>query len=139
MRHTFSLAVILTSLLTASALAGDGNVPQSTLSVLGLAEMVTVSDEEGMQVRGMSGVAATKGRSFVTGVLLDPGTNSHVSGTDANSAGSSLDTASSLPPAAVSHATASTMNLSLGVTSPLGSFTGTLIGGSGGSATASLH
>ena len=139
MRHTFSLAMMLSSLLTASALAGDGNVPQSTLNVLGLAGMEIVSDEEGMQVRGMSGAAATMGHSLVSGVLIDPGTNSYVFGVDANTASASLETTSFLPVTGPSHATLSTVNLSLSVTSPLGAFSGVLIGGAGGSGSASPH
>ena len=138
MRHTFSLAMMLSFLLTASAFAGDGNVPQSTLNVLGLAGMETVSDEEGMQVRGMSGAAATMGHSLVSGVLIDPGTNSHVFGVDANTASACLQTTCFLT-ADPSHATLSAVNLSLSVTSPLGTFSGVLIGGAGGSGSASPH
>jgi hypothetical protein len=139
MRHAFSLAVIFTCLLSTSAFAGNGNVPQSTLDMLGLADMETVSDQEGMQVRGMSGAAATRGHSLVAGVLIDTGTNSHIVAVDANTASGSLETATSFAAPSVSHATASTMNMSLSVTSPIATFTGSLIGGAGGSASASPY
>ena len=139
MRRAFSLAVILTCLLSASAFAGNGNVPQATLEMLGLAGMETVSDQEGLRVRGMSGAAATRGNSLVAGTLIDTGTSSHIIAVDANAARSSMEAATSYGAPAASHATASSMNLSLGVTSPIGAFTGSLIGGAGGSASASPH
>ena len=139
MRHAFALAVIFTYLLTTSVFAGNGKVPQSTLAMLGLAGMETVSDQEGMQVRGMSGAAATRGHSLVAGTLIDTGTSSHIIAVDANAAKSSMEAATSYGAPAASHATASSMNLSLGVTSPIGAFTGSLIGGAGGSASASPY
>ena len=86
MRYAFSLALamILASVLAAPALAGDGHVPQSTLDSLGLAGMQPVSDEEGMQVRGMSGAARVMGISLVSGLVLEPSTKSFVFGSDAN-------------------------------------------------------
>ncbi len=139
MKYAFSLAAILTSLLAASAFGGDGNVPQSTLEILGLADMEIVSDEAGMEVRGMGGGAATRGHSHVFGVVLDPNTNSHVFGVDANSARASLEATSSLTAGGPSHTTASVMNLPLSVTSPIGTFNMVLIGGAGGSASASVY
>ena len=50
-----ALAMVVVMLMFAApAFAGDGNVSQGTLSSLGLGDMQTVSDAEGMQVRGMS-------------------------------------------------------------------------------------
>ena len=78
MKCAFSLAVILGALVAAPALAHDGNVPQSTLNVLGLARMETLSDAEGMHVRGTGGGAAIQGISLVAGLLLEPSTRNFV-------------------------------------------------------------
>ena len=43
---------VLVVLVAVPALAGDGNVPQSTLASLGLGGMQKMSDDDGMQVRG---------------------------------------------------------------------------------------
>jgi len=51
MRNVLALGVVLV-LFAAPAFAGDGNVPQGTLSALGLVDMQVVSDALGMQVRG---------------------------------------------------------------------------------------
>ena len=138
MRYAFSvsLVAVLVCLLTAPALAGDGNVPQSTLHSLGLAGMETVSDAEGMQVRGMSGCAQVSGLSLVTGLLLDPATNSYVWGTDANTARASAENAGCRIRAEASKEHLSTVELNLTVDIDDGlysHFEGYLIGGAGGS------
>lgn len=51
MKVTLTTAILVV-LVPVSALAGDGNVPQSTLASLGLGGTQVMSDEEGMQVRG---------------------------------------------------------------------------------------
>ena len=52
-----SFALFVAVVLAGPALAGDGNVPQSTLNTLGLSGMETLSDAEGMEIRGKSGNA----------------------------------------------------------------------------------
>ena len=86
MRYAFSvsLVAVLVCLLAAPALAGDGYIPRSTLNRLGLGGMRTVSDAEGMQVRGMSGCARVMGISVVSGLLLEPSTKNFIFGSDAN-------------------------------------------------------
>jgi hypothetical protein len=71
MKSALALAVVLV-LFAAPALAGDGNVSQGTLSSLGLGDMQTVSDAEGMQVRGMSSSAWATGSSVFSAFLFDP-------------------------------------------------------------------
>jgi hypothetical protein len=73
MRYPLLLATVLAILVSVPAFAADGNVPQSTLDALGLAGMETVSDDDGMQVRGTSvyAHAGWAGRRFVTGVRID--------------------------------------------------------------------
>ena len=73
MRNALVLVVVV--LLAAPALAGDGDVPQGTLSSLGLGDMQSVSDAEGMQVRGRySWFASVKATSLIFGQLLTPDT-----------------------------------------------------------------
>ena len=135
MRYAYFLAAILAFLLTASTYASDGYVPQSTLAVLGLADMEAVSDIEGLQVRGMRGAATSIGRSLAVGLVVDPESGSFLFGSDTNSASAYSETTFMNPVAEASHTTASAIDISLTV----GTFTGVLIGGSGGSASASLH
>jgi len=71
MKNVVALAVLMV-LVAAPALAGDGNVPQATLSALGLGGMQVVSDAQGMQVRGMSSNAQATSVSFFSAFLFDP-------------------------------------------------------------------
>ena len=137
MKYALSLAAILASLSAAPALAADGNVPRFTLDIFGLVGMETLSSEDGMQVRGMSGNAAAMGLSLVTGVLIDPATNSFVFGVDTNAAASSAENAGLQVLTQASHVQASAASLSLDVTTSTSTYSGVLIGGAGGAATAS--
>ena len=83
MRNALVLVVVV--LLAAPALAGDGNVPQGTLSSLGLGDMQSVSDTEGMQVRGRySWFASVKATSLIFGQLLTPDTKNFEVGSSVN-------------------------------------------------------
>lgn len=136
MKYAFSLIAILVCLLAAPALGDDGHVPQATLDTLGLAQMETLSYEEGMQVRGMSGSAATIGMSVVTGLIIDPNTKSYIFGTGTNFAGACLETICPLSPPDPYHEQASGVDLGLEVFSGGEEFLGLLFGGAGGSAIA---
>ena len=138
MRYIFSLALatILMSLVAAPAFAGDGHVPQSTLRSLGLAGMQPVSDEEGMQVRGMSGAAKVMGMSLVVGLLIDPVTSSYLFGADGNHVMASAENAGCRVRTEAFKEHLSTVELSLTVDIDGGlysHFEGYLIGGAGGS------
>ena len=77
-----ALAVVVALVLALGAIpafAGDGNVPQATLSALGLDGMQVVSDTQGMQVRGMSSNAQASSLSFVSAFLFDPVTAANFS------------------------------------------------------------
>jgi hypothetical protein len=75
MKNAFAVVVAVVLVLGAiPAFAGDGYVPQATLSALGLGGMEVVSDSEGMQVRGMSSNAAASSLSFINAFLFDPTT-----------------------------------------------------------------
>jgi hypothetical protein len=62
------LAVVAVS--ASAALAGDGNIPQSTLSSMGLSGLKTISDAQGLKVRGMGAIASVNGASFALMVDL---------------------------------------------------------------------
>ncbi len=82
MKNVVALAVLL-ALVAAPALAGE--VPQATLSSLGLGDMQVVSDAQGMQVRGMaSSFGMVKGTSLIFGQLLTPDTKNFVVGSSVN-------------------------------------------------------
>jgi hypothetical protein len=133
MKYALALAAILTFFLAAPTLGDDGHVSQAALNALGLADMETVSDEEGAQVRGMaSGSGMSMSRSLVTGLLIDPNTKSHVWGTDLNIASASLEGCGIIVAPDPYTETASGINLNLDVVSTFGSFSGVLIGGAGG-------
>ena len=133
MRYAFSLAAILAALVAAPVLAGDGHVPQSTLDAIGLAGMETLSDAEGMQVRGLSGNAHTQGLSLVSGVLIDSlGTKSYVFGSDVNYAHATAENAGLQVVTQASHEQGSGIGLSLDVLTLTSEFHGMLIGSAGG-------
>ena len=136
MKYIFSVASAMVVLMASQAFAGDTRVPQATLDTLGLAGLETVSDEEGMQVRGMSASAMSMGLSLVSGLLIDPATKSFIFGTDANAASATAENAGKQVLTQASHIQSSSLNLSLNVTSVGGAFNGVLFGGAGGSGTA---
>jgi hypothetical protein len=77
MRNCLVLAVAVLALAIASpAFAGDGNVPKSTLSSVGLGQMSVQSDSFGMQVRGKSSNALSTTASAFAVFLFDPNTGS---------------------------------------------------------------
>ena len=139
MRYAFCLAALLAALSAVPAFAGNGHVPQSTLAVLGLPDMEILSDEEGMQVRGQGGSAATMGLSLVMGLLIDPATKSFVFGADTNVAAASAESSSLITDPVASHETASSVSLDLDVTTDTSVYSGVLIGGAGGSGYASAR
>lgn len=138
MRYAFCLAAMLAALSAVPASAADGNVPQPTLKALGLAGMDILSDEEGMTVRGTGGSAQTMGVSLVMGLIIEPSTKSFVFGSDVNMAAACAEITCLVVDPIAEHATASAVALSLDVVHPdTTTFSGVLIGGSGGSGFAS--
>ena len=79
MKNALALVVAVVVLVAMPALAEDGNVPQATLSALGLSGMHVVSDSEGMGVRGMSSTAQATSLSYVSVNLFDPATGASLS------------------------------------------------------------
>jgi len=133
MKYILSATSVMVVLMASQTFAAETHVPKSTLDTLGLAGMQTVSDEEGMQVRGMSSNAMTMGLSLVSGLLIDPDTKSFIFGTDTNAAASSAENAGKQVLTQASHVQSSALNLSLNVSSVGGVFNGVLMGGAGGS------
>ena len=85
MKNILCLVVAALMVLGAiPAFAADGNVPEATLSALGLGGMQQVSDAEGMQVRGMSASVQASSLSLFSVVLFDPFSNAqwNFSGSD---------------------------------------------------------
>ncbi len=132
MKCAFSLAVIFAALLAAPALAGEGNVPESTLNAFGLAGMETLSDAEGMQVRGLSGNAHTQGLSLVAGLLIDPDTKSYIFGSDVNYAHADAENAGCMVLTWAEHEQESGVGLALDVITLTSEFAGISIGLAGG-------
>jgi hypothetical protein len=54
MMKKLALAVAVVGCLSASAFAADGRISRSSLAHMGLQGMTTMSDAQGLQVRGMS-------------------------------------------------------------------------------------
>ena len=133
MKYVLSAAAIVIALLAVSAQAADGNVPSTVFPSLGLSGMKTVSDADGMQVRGFSGAAAVRGRSIVFGSLITPDTKSFVVGSDVNTAEACLEIVCPMTPSDPYQSSNSNINLNLNVVTETFSFNGYLIGGSGGS------
>ena len=75
MKKTLAIVALLV-FVAAPAYAEDGRVSRSALASLGLGGMEVVSDDVGMEVRGMSSSAATNSFSFFAFVIHDPTTNS---------------------------------------------------------------
>jgi len=76
MRSVVAALVVLLVVAAAPVFAADGNVPDATLSSLGLGGMQVLSDAQGMQVRGMSSSANGSGLLLLSGSLFDPETGS---------------------------------------------------------------
>ena len=81
MRSVVAALVVLLVVAAAPVFAADGNVPDATLSSLGLGGMQVMSDAQGMQVRGMSSSANATGLLLLSGSLFDPETGSNSLGT----------------------------------------------------------
>ena len=133
MKYAATLAVVL-SFSAVPAFAEDGNVSESALQSLGLADIQSMTDEEGMEVRGMSGSAMAMGLSLVTGLVIDPATKSFVFGADANAAMSTAENAGKQIFTQAQTVQSSSVALSLNVVTSTSSFSGVLVGGAGGAA-----
>lgn len=105
----------------------------NSLGNYGLAALQPVSEIDGQKIKGAGGSAATNGSSFISGMLLDGVSKSYVFGVDTNRASSTLQQAGIVGPIDPFHVQSSNLGLALEVDNL---FTGTLVGGAGGTATA---
>ncbi len=95
MKNVVALAVLL-ALVAVPAFAEE--VPQATLSSLGLGDMQVVSDAQGMQVRGMqSAFGMVKGTSLIFGQLLTPDTKNFVTFSSVNEVDGNAETTAADP------------------------------------------
>jgi hypothetical protein len=156
MKRVLALAALLVCGIAAPAMADQGHVPSHTLGRLGLAGMHSLSDAEGMEVRGMGGggIVAVMGKSIVSGLIISPNTKNFIGGTSTNMGMGNAEHAGghfgdhhghqghgdegSKPVLSINSTQASFIGLQLQVVQNLDVFNGVLIGGAGGSATASL-
>lgn len=134
MKIPFVLALVaLVALAAAPALAGDGQVSGKQLAALGLSGMKSMSDTQGMTVRGQSSNAKSSGSSLVFGVLIDPHTGSFVSGSTVNFSKGTAENAGLNALSNAGHNQGSALDLGLNVITATSSFSGRIIGGAGGS------
>jgi hypothetical protein len=70
MNRNLLMAAAVLAMGIAPALAEDGRVPRSTLTVVGLGGMHVLTDAQGLQVRGLSSNAASGGSSLIVGQLV---------------------------------------------------------------------
>lgn len=132
MRSVVAALVVL--LVVAAAPAFAEEVPQATLSSLGLGGMQVVSDAEGMQVRGMSSAfGMVKGTSLIFGQLLTPDTKNFVIGSSVNEVDANAETTISGGLLTLEKGHAVDLILGLDVTLPdTSSYSGAIVGGAGG-------
>ncbi|HEX5103141.1 MAG TPA: hypothetical protein VFV87_04990 [Pirellulaceae bacterium] len=131
----FAPVFLLLAVAASPALAGDGQIPQSKLQRLGLGQMQTMSDSQGMEVRGQSSGVMAGGLSLVFGILQDPANpGNFVGATDLNTAMASAENAG-LQVLSTSQVTqGSAISTSLNVITPVSSFAGVLFGLGGNAA-----
>lgn len=127
------LAIVAVCLMAAPAMAGE--IPQGALADLGLGGMETISDAQGMQVRGKSSNAVVSGTSLVFGQLVfdSPLGTQFVAGSDVNHYFSSAENAGLNASSTVNGASGSGLILNLGpiISGGAVQFQGTLTGQAG--------
>ncbi|MEI6526762.1 MAG: hypothetical protein WCP62_12095 [Planctomycetota bacterium] len=136
--RTFFFAIVSTTLITSVALADEPAIKKLTpkgqqmLGKLGLGGLQPIEKKDVSKVRGTGGSAATRGHSFIAGMLLDGNSKSYVYGVDTNGGFATLEQcgiASYIDPF---HVQKSSLALQLEVEN---SFRGAIIGAAGGTAT----
>jgi hypothetical protein len=138
MKNVLVVLSVVSVLGAAPALAED--VPDVTLSALGLGGMQSVSDVEGSQVRGgavtlphASSFGFVTGTSLVFGQLLTPDAKNFIVGSSTNEVDANADTTAAGGALTVNKTHSTTLDLNLSVTFPdLTTFTGVLGGIAGG-------
>jgi hypothetical protein len=105
---------------------------EQTLSALGLGSLQPIEKKSVSKVRGTGGSAATRGHSFIAGMLLDGNSKSYVYGLDTNMGFATLEQCGIVNAIDPFHVQKSTLGLQLEVEN---SFRGAILGAAGGTAT----
>jgi hypothetical protein len=136
--RTLFLAVVVASLIV-NVSYGDEPVAQKlspkgkkVLGDLGLSGLQPIPKKQVSGVRGTGGSAATRGHSFIAGMLLDGNSKSYVYGLDTNMGFATLEQCGIVNAIDPFHVQRSTLGLQLEVEN---SFRGAIIGAAGGTAT----
>jgi hypothetical protein len=87
MRSLTISGLALLGVLSWCATATEAKQP-SALELAGLSSMTQMTDSQGEAVRGQGYLAGTSGMSFITGMLIDPVSASHIQGTSVQYSGS---------------------------------------------------
>jgi len=105
---------------------------QQVLGNLGLSGLQPIEKKAVSKVRGTGGSAATRGHSFIAGMLLDGNSKSYVYDLDTNMGFATLEQCGIVDVIDPFHVQRSTLGLQLEVEN---SFRGAIIGAAGGTAT----
>jgi hypothetical protein len=110
------VAVVFAVLVAAPVLAGDGQVSQKDLAALGLGKLQSMSDSQGMAVRGLSSNAASGGQSLLFAQLsfTDANGTQFVLGADVNVSATSAENAGLNASSTALHSQGSGVIISLG-------------------------
>ncbi|MCY2999152.1 MAG: hypothetical protein NT168_13680 [Planctomycetota bacterium] len=136
--RTFLIAIVATTLVSSVVLADEPATKKLTpkgqqmLGQLGLGGLQPIEKKDVSKVRGTGGAAATRGHSFISGMLLDGNSKSYVFGVDTNMGFANLEQCGIAGPIDPFHVQKSSLALQLEVEN---SFLGTIIGAAGGTAT----
>ncbi len=125
--------VVLLALVAVPTFGEEGTIPRATLRSLGLGDMQTMSDAQGMQVRGQSSAfGIVKGTSLVFGQLLTPDTKNFVVGSSVNEVDANAET-TAVGMLTVTQDHHVFLNLNLDVVYPgLTTYSGVIMAGAGG-------
>lgn len=138
MRSLTISGLALLGILSLCATAAQAKQP-SALALSGLSGMEQLSDSQGEAVRGQGYLAGTSGMSFITGMLIDPVSASHIQGTSVQYSGSVEEGESWNSFSHVVSSQTSHLGLEMTVESNNTLFSGSLAGIAGGLGFAGLH
>lgn len=136
--RVFLTACVAIAIMTTGSLADEPATKklspkgQQLLGNLGLGGLQPIEKKEITRVRGTGGSAATRGHSFIAGMLLDGNSKSYVYGVDTNMGYATLEQCGIVNAIDPFHVQRSNLALQLEVEN---SFRGAIIGAAGGTAT----
>jgi hypothetical protein len=132
MKNVLVVLSVLLVFVAVPAFADD--VPDATLSALGLGGMQSVSDAEGAQVRGQaSSFGLVTGTSLIFGQLMTPDAKNFVVGSSTNEVDANAETTAAGGALTLDKTHSVVLDLSLNVSFPdLTSYSGSILGSAGG-------